>query len=159
MKTKLILIMMLMAASTRLWAQDAAPRLVVWQKSGEKVYFDLAQMPETSFGDGVLTIKTNTTQVSYLLENVLRYTYENVKVTGIELMPNERSVEVDKEGGAVTFRNLKDGTVVGLYDLKGQLLEQRRAEGLHPVVISVRNRPRGVYIVKSDDETIKLMRP
>ena len=157
---KILFVMMALVLPMVASADDESQRLVVWLKNGEKVHFDLAQLPETSFGGGVLTIKTNTTVVAYQLANVLRYTYENIKVVDeVAMLPNEHSVQVNAEGDAVTFRNLKDGTLVSLYDLKGQLLEQRRAEGLHPVVISVRNRPRGVYIVKSNDETIKLMRP
>ena len=152
--------MMLIAAATGAWAQDTAPRLVVWLKNGEKVHFDLAQLPETSFGGGVLTIKTNTTTVAYQLANVLRYTYENIKVVDeVAMLPNEHSVQVNAEGDAVTFRNLKDGTLVSLYDLSGQLLEQHTAEGLRPITVSIRNRHRGVYVVKCDNESIKLMRP
>ena len=40
-------------------AQDATQRLVVWQKSGEKVYFDLAEEPETTFEGTQLVIKTS----------------------------------------------------------------------------------------------------
>ena len=60
------------------WAQSAA-RLVVWQKGGEKVYFQLADLPETTFEDGQLVIKCEgQAAVYYQLENILRYTYEGV---------------------------------------------------------------------------------
>ena len=67
-------------------------------------------------------------------------------------------LDVQERGDEVVFRNLKPGTMVSLYDLRGQLLEQRKAESLNPLTISVQNRPGGVYIVKSDNETIKLLK-
>lgn len=76
MKTKTIILTMLLVLTTLgVWAQNEAPRLVVWQKSGEKVYFDLDKLPETSFANGILTIKSRTATISYQLANVLRYTY------------------------------------------------------------------------------------
>ena len=48
-------------------AQTGVPRLVVWQKSGEKAYFDLNKLPETSFGDGMLTIKSSTATILTLV--------------------------------------------------------------------------------------------
>lgn len=156
---RLLAVGILIATSMTAAAQSDSPRLVVWQKNGEKVYFDLAQEPETSFGGGVLTIKTNTATVAYQLSNILRYTYENVKLTGVEALPAERSIKISERGDEVTFRNLKPGSVVSLYNLGGQLIEQRRSEDLSPLTISIKNRPSGVYIVKSGNETIKLLRP
>ena len=153
-----MLTMLLMLTVIGAWAQSNVPRLVVWQKSGEKAYFDLDKLPETSFGGGVLTIKSNTATISYQLSNVLRYTYENVTATGVEFMPSAYSVKISEQGEAVTFQNLKPGTVVRLYDLGGILLEQRTADDLGPLTITTHDRPSGVYIVKANHETIKLLK-
>ena len=91
------------------------------------------------------------------LENVLRYTYDRV-ATGIELLGNDRSVEISREGDAVTYRNLSDGTTVSLYSADGMLIEQGKAQSGQPLTLSVKNRPSGVYIVKAGKETIKLLR-
>ena len=70
---------------------DATQRMVVWQRSGEKVYFDLTEEPETTFENGKLVIKTTKTTVYYLLENVLRYTFEGVStaIDELKLKPGE----------------------------------------------------------------------
>ena len=61
MKTKtIILTILLMLTTLGAWAQNGKPRLVVWQKSGGKAYFDLDKLPETSFDNGILTIKSST---------------------------------------------------------------------------------------------------
>lgn len=139
-------------------AQNRTPRLVVWQKSGEKVYYLLADLPETTFEDGLLIIKTRNTTAEYQLENIVRYTYEGVP-DGVDLLPNERSVVVNEKGDAVTFQGLRDGTVASLYTTGGVLLEQRTAADGKPVSFSIKNRPSGVYIAKAGTETIKLMKP
>jgi hypothetical protein len=40
----------------------------------------------------------------------------------VEFMPSAYSVKISEQGEAVTFQNLKPGTVVRLYDLGGILL-------------------------------------
>lgn len=151
--------LLLIGPALSAWAQTAAPQLVVWQKNGEKVYYLLSDQPETTFEDGLLVISTQSgTTVNYQLKNVLRYTYENV-ATGVDLLPSERSIEVSRDGDAVTYRNLPEGTAVSLYSAGGMLLEQRKAGDGQSLTISVANRPSGIYIVKAGKETIKLMKP
>ena len=53
MKMKLTLMTLLLTMTVGLWAQNTTPRLVVWQKNGEKVYFELNEMPETTFENGL----------------------------------------------------------------------------------------------------------
>lgn len=153
------LLAILLMFSLGMWAQQAKPRLVVWQKSGEKVYYDLADQPETTFEDGLLIIKTKSATVEYQLTNILRYTYEGVKSTGIDLQPSERMVSIAKDGDGVTFRNLAEGTSVSVYSANGTLVEQRTAPAGQPLSISIAQRPAGVYVVKAGKETIKLVKP
>jgi len=151
--------MLLMFISIGTRAQNDSPRLVVWLKSGEKAYFDLNKLPETTFGNGLLTIKSSTSTVSYQLTNVLRYTYENVQSSGIEGLPSAYAVQISEQGESVTFRNLKPGTIVKLYSLGGVLLEQHTAEDSNPLTITLQNLPSGMYVVKAANETIKMLKP
>ena len=159
MKVKFTVLLFLLAfAATATWAQGVTKRLVLWQKSGEKVYFDLNDMPETTFENGMLVIKTNNASVQYHLENILRYTFEGTGNTGINLQPSERSISISQNGDEVTMRNLSEGTTVSIYAANGTLLEQRTVSGRSPFTLSVAQHPAGVYIVKAGNETIKLMK-
>lgn len=159
MKVKFTILSLLFAfVATATWAQGVSKRLVLWQKSGEKVYFDLNDMPETTFENGMLVIKTNNASVQYHLENILRYTFEGTGNTGINLQPSERSISISQTGDEVTMRNLSEGTTVTVYAANGTLLEQRTVSGRSPFTLSVAQRPAGVYIVKAGSETIKLMK-
>lgn len=158
MKKKLFITLLTLIGFTLSgWAQESTKRLVVWQKSGEKVYYQLAELPETTFENGQLVIKTTNTTVYYQLENIVRYTYEGVN-TAIDLMSNERSVSVSNEGDAVTFQNLPVGSKVMLFAANGVLLDTRLSVSGQPLTISIDQRPAGVYIVKYGSETIKLMK-
>ena len=49
----LILTVLLFALPSMTWAQTIKQQLVVWQKNGDKVRYDLAELPETSFENGL----------------------------------------------------------------------------------------------------------
>ena len=134
------------------------PKLVVWLKSGEKVVYQLADAPVTTFSGSQLIIRTNKVTIPYERRNVLRYTFEDVVTKGIELMPGERRVEMNREGDEITFRGLQVGSTARIYAVNGTLVEQRKVTDSQPLTLSLKNRPNGVYIVKAGTETIKVMK-
>jgi hypothetical protein len=156
---KALILISLLACSIGNIAQTATQQLVVWQKSGEKVYIDLAELPETTFEDGLLVIRGSKTSVQFQLSTILRYTYEGISNTGIEQLPDGRSISIAKDGDSVTLRNLSEGSTVSIYSANGTLIEKQTAQSGQPLILSVNNRPSGVYIVKAGKETIKLLKP
>lgn len=131
--------------------------LVVWLKSGERVVYELAESPVTTFNGTQLIISTVKTTASYERNTVLRYTYELVN-TSISLQPGERRVQIDRDGNKVTFRGLSAGTFARVYSVNGMLVSQTKVTDDQPLTISLQNRPNGVYIIKAGTETIKLMK-
>lgn len=139
-------------------AQDTTQRLVVWQKSGEKVYFDLAEEPETTFEGTQLVIKTSKTTAYYQLENVLRYTYEGelTAIEGTKLRPGE--VIFRQGSDQMAFEGLADGTRIDIYALNGSLLKTQLVKGAQQTVISLAGHPAGTYLVKIGDTTYKFLK-
>ena len=131
---------------------------MVWLKSGDKVVYDLVDVPVTTFSGSQLVIRTNKVTIPYERKDVLRYTYEDVVSDGIELSPSERRVEINREGDEITFRGLQIGSTASIYAVNGTLIEQRKVTDSRPLSISLKNRPDGVYIVKAGTETIKVMK-
>ena len=137
---------------------SGGPKLVVWLKSGEKVIYELADVPITTFSGSQLIIRTNKVTIPYERKNVLRYTYEDVVTKGVELMSGERRVEMNRDGDEITFRGLVVGSTASIYAVNGTLVEQRTVTDKQPLTLSLKNRPNGVYIVKAGTETIKVMK-
>lgn len=152
---KILLTATLMAFITS-WS-FAEPQLKVWKKDKSTVLIALAEKPVTTFSDNKLVIKTSSATVEYPLADIQRYTYEGVE-TGIESIDSDNSVLVKQEKNKLLLANLKAGAEVRLYNSSGSLLQIVKSNGTDPVVISLSSRPQGVYIVKSGNETIKLMK-
>ena len=155
---KATLLLIMLCGTIFSQAQDSAQRLVVWQKSGAKVYFDLNEEPETTFEDGQLVIKTTKATASYPLESVLRYTYEGT-TTAIEparLRPGEIIYHQTRD--QLSFDGLAAGTVLGVYTLDGRLIGTQTAYDGQTSVVSFASQPAGTYLVKVGDATYKFMK-
>ena len=156
MKRKILTVLLLLSWLMAM-ADEPKSRLVVWAKDGTKTYFDLAENPKTTFKDNDLVITSESMTVNYPLEQVLRYTYELVS-TGIESISLEKTVRISQRGDALTLENLKPGTAVSLYTVDGKLVMAHAAGDSRSVTISLSDRPSGVYIVKANDVTCKMLK-
>ena len=157
MKTRTLLLMLLLIATLSSLADSQ--RLVVWQKSGQKVYFDLNEEPETTFEDGNLVIRSSRTTVSYPLTNVLRYTYEGGTITDVgdvKMRPGE--VRFLQNAEQMAFDGLQDGTILEVYTLDGVKIKTVKAQGGQRTVVSLADQAAGTYIVKAGEATYKFMK-
>lgn len=134
---------------------DSSQKLVVWMKSGEKVYFNLSEQPETTFGSGKLIITTSKSTVNYNLPNVIRYTYEGTMpaISSAKLKPGE--LRYSQGNDMMQFDGLPAGTRLELYSEDGTLLSVEEAETDKPAVVSLSGMPSGTYLLKANDATIK----
>ena len=134
------------------------PILVVWKADGTKAYYELNDMPETTFEDGKLVIRTQSATVEYPMSGVLRYTYDGVGTNGVSKVRGLHGAMVKRELNSVTIVNLKEDSEVQLFNSEGTLLDTKTSNGEEPVVISVANQPNGVYMVKYESQTLKLIK-
>lgn len=158
-KKKLLLSFLFLLASTfEIFAQTSTQRLVVWQKNGEKIRFDLTEEPVTTFDDGKLVIKTNLTTSTFQLENILRYTYEGEMTPINAPLIQDGEIRYSQGDNLMRFDGLSDGTSVTLYSADGVQLSVQYAQKGQPSIVSLANYPTGVYIVKVKDVTYKFMK-
>jgi hypothetical protein len=134
------------------------PILVVWKADGSKAFYELNDMPETTFEGGKLVIRTQSAMVEYPMSDVLRYTYDGVGTNGVSKARGLHGAMVKQEPNSVTIVNLKEGSQVQLFNSEGTLLDTKTSNGGEPVVISVASQPDGVYMVKYETQTLKLIK-
>ena len=135
-----------------------SPRLIVWKTDGSKVFYELNDMPETTFENGNLVIRTQSASVEYPLTEVLKFTYDGLSKKGVSEARSVNKALVKREPNTVTLANLKEGSVVQLFNSDGTLLDTKTSNGMDNVVISVAPYPSGVYLVKYESQTLKLIR-
>ena len=153
---KKILLMLLVAFFATANANAQQSRLVVWQKNGQKVYFELGQQPRTTFKGDKIVITTSGMTTEYDRKNILRYTYEGISQE-IESMSKDDFGIMQKDD-LITIKGAKAYDALRLYDANGILLESKKADGSVPVTFSLAGRAAGVYIINIGNQSFKFMK-
>ena len=131
--------------------------LVVETKDHVQTTYMLAEKPEVRFEGLNLRVVSAKADVTYKLADILRFTYEKRSVTGVsELRDNPAAV--DYQDGQLVISGIKAGAVVGVYSLDGKLVQQLKAQKSGTYRLSLSALPQGVYIVKADNATYKIMK-
>lgn len=131
--------------------------LVVETKNHVLTTYMLAERPQVRFEGANLRVVSAKADVTYRLSDILRFTYEKRSVTGVSELQTEPAA-VDYEDGELVISGLKAGAAVGVYSLDGKLVRQLTARYAGTYRLSLAALPQGVYIVKADNITYKIMK-
>jgi hypothetical protein len=132
--------------------------LKVWKADGQVMTFNLGEEPRTTYCNGILTITTSRTTITYPLNQVRKYTYVVEDFAGEgDGVPDGINVALIDNGESLSFKGLKPGTEVQLLDASGKVLRNIRAAG-DMLAVSASQLPVGFYFVKANGVTYKIMK-
>ena len=133
-----------------------AQRLVIWQKDGSKVSFNLDEQPKTTFTADNLVITTATSTLNYPLVKVQRYTYEGGTLSVHEL--KSEGIVISHEGDNIIAKGLAIGSTVAIYRIDGTQLLTKCSDASDRVMLSLGSLPSGVYMIKAGEITYKFLK-
>ena len=81
----------------------AEMQLVVWAKDGSKVAFALNEEPKVTFNENNMMINSNTVSVSYNLQDMAKFTYEDSEAQGIRNLENDKASSFKFDGEMLLF--------------------------------------------------------
>jgi hypothetical protein len=157
MKRLQLLLLMLLALPIGMLA-DSQNTLVVKLKNGAETTFFLKDKPNVTFEGTDLKVVSNKETVTFALSDVLRFTYVKKDASGIDETVVDPT-EVSYDGGVLVISQLKQGASVDIYSLDGKLLRQLTAHHSGTYRLNLSELPKGVYLVKADNVTYKIMKP
>lgn len=119
----------------------------------ETVAVALAENPVITYANDHLVIITDKKQVEVDVAEITAYTFTEDMPAAI------RNVEVNtkQRQGMVAFDNLKAGTTVTLYNSKGETVATTAAKADGTAVIDMHGLTKGIYIVRTDKLSIKII--
>ncbi len=141
-----------------------AQTMVIWEKNGSKTYYELSEKPISTFAYKSLIVTTITegekgqtycVSIEYPVSRIKKYTYEDLS-TGIDLTRDESDVRVRFNGSDITFDNLSTDSRIAVYSPKGNVLSRLQGQQGATTTVSLKDYPKGVYIVKVGDVTYKI---
>lgn len=131
--------------------------LVVETKDHVKTAYMLADKTQVRFAGANLRVVSSKADVTYQLSDILRFTYETRSTTGISELRTTQA-EVDYKDGQLVISGIKAGGSVNVYSLEGKLVKQLTAQRSGTYRFSLASLSKGVYIVKADNVTYKIMK-
>lgn len=131
--------------------------LILLLKDGTTQTFELATQPVITVAGTELKILANNADVSIPLTDVVRYTFQKRSTTGIDEADSNREA-IDYNDGVLTLSGLKAGTAVRLFAIDGKLIQTHTV--LHDGTYrhSLSTLQKGVYIVKANHTSYKILK-
>lgn len=126
--------------------------LFVSFNDGSKIEFALSTLPEVTFGNDKMTVKSTATTASYELWKVSTFTYGTT--TGIKQVETYNKLAFEGDRIIVDGTNNKISTFA--LDGKAIKLSPTTAEG--KTIINLNALTHGVYIIKINNKSIKVAR-
>ena len=152
---KLILFLLILCFGLSLRAETS---LVVWKKDGSKAAFALTEKPTVTFSENSLMINTSTVSVSYDLEDMAKFTYEDSAEEGIKNIENDKESSFKFDGEMLLFLSLMAGSKVAIHNLGGVLVFSRTIEVAGDYSFPISHLDKGVYVVSVDGLTYKIVK-
>ena len=126
--------------------------LFVSFNDGSKIEFALSTLPEVTFGNDKMTVKSTATTASYELWKVSTFTYGTT--TGI------KQVETNNKFAFEGDRIIVDGTnnKISTFALDGKAIKLSPTTAEGKTIINLNALTHGVYIIKINNNSIKVAR-
>ena len=138
--------------------------LYVWLAEGRKDIYAFSEHPVIQYSDGVLLLSTNSLQMEYELEDVWKFTLADMEDGGEEGEPtgiDENKVtptQFKRVGDVIYFENCTPGSLIQVYSIRGMLYDTCRVDADGNAQLSLERYSEGIYIVKSETITYKLIK-
>ena len=135
--------------------------LLVLTKDGAHHKFVLdGSRPQVKFeGSTLKVITSSVAEASFALSDIIRFTYGDHDPSGIyDLTVDKNSTTVDYKDGTLVISHLAEGAKVVIYGIDGKQVKQLTAVYAGTYRLSLSSLPQGVYIVKADKISYKIMK-
>lgn len=131
--------------------------LVVETKDHVQTTYMLADKTQVLFAGSNLRVVSAKVDVTYNLSDILRFTYQTRSITGISELHTEQAT-IDYKDEQLVISGIQAGAMINIYSLDGKLVKQHTANHTGTYRLSLASLPKGIYIVKADNVTYKIMK-
>ena len=131
--------------------------LIILFKDQTTQTFELEDMPVITVEGLDLKVATNNADVTIPLKDIIRYYFKVNSITGIDEVNTDQE-SLDYKNGILVMRGLKAGSVVSIYSLDGKLQQSITVPRDGFYRCSLASLQHGVYIVKANSLSYKIMK-
>ncbi|MBR3518864.1 MAG: T9SS type A sorting domain-containing protein [Paludibacteraceae bacterium] len=123
----------------------------------EKTSYDLGDKPVLTYSGDNLVVKTNNASAEFPLGTVVRYYFSETDPTGVAAAQGEMGYLFVTEEG-IRMSGFEPSLPVSLYTVNGQLIQEYKTTEEGSLEISLNGQPQGIYLIKLNTTTIKVIK-
>ena len=135
---------------------------VAWLNDGSRTAYTLGQHPVVTYTNGELLLTTTQQQVAYAAGDVRKFTFSvsdiSCDVPTSVASPLEQSQQFSLQQGNVYFSGCPAGSPITVYTLDGKQMQTVTTDETGNATIDIASYPTGVYIIKTETITHKIIK-
>ena len=132
--------------------------LTIHQKDGQQFSFGFDDQPTITYTDNVLVLKTTNTEVQYPLESLLKITFNDAETAVKPVLKAGKTPALVLDSYAVYISGAKAGVEVTVYGADGKSVNSCKTNQDGNVSFSIADLTDGVYVIKSENLSIKVLK-
>ena len=137
--------------------REARLRFYVWLQNGEVHSYGLEEHPKVKLGKKEFTLTTASQTIKYEAADVLRFTLQEESINpGISAPKTMGDVQFRK--GTLSIAGCMPHSPVCIYDIAGRVILAAQTDGEGNLTLSLTILRKGIYIVKTNNTTIKIQK-
>lgn len=153
-------------ASGDVWKFTFAPiyYFVAWLTDGSRYAYALSEHPVVTYSGGELQLSTQAQQIAYDATDVRKFTFSTTDITFENQQPPATGISTPKEplfgmqDGEIHISGIRPGSPINIYTLDGKLLHTEATDANGTAHLSITPYPAGVYIIKTETITHKIIK-
>lgn len=130
---------------------------VIYAKDGTKTSYALNEQPKLSFTETHLVITTNGIEVNYDLDNMEKFTYEYSESSNVTDLRTDNPI-IKLDGENLLLSALPANSSISIYSSNGTLVFQKDIRQAGKYAFPLSNLEKGVYIIKTNSLTHKILK-
>ena len=154
-----------MASDVKKFTFEPIYYFVTWLNDGSRYAYALDEHPVVTYSNGELLLETHTQQVSYLADEVRKFTFslsdiscEGENPPAVSVSSLEYQQQFSLQQGDIYFGGCRAGSPISIYTLDGKLLQTVTADANGNARLVTGTYPGGVYIIKTETITHKIIK-
>ncbi len=159
MKKKLTLLIAALLGALSVSAQNGRSEgedlwLVLWQKSGEVATYHVNTHPRIKYSDGDFLIVSDEVEIAYPEADVRKFTLAK-DISAIE----DGIIGVPEDARRdFSLNRARPGSAINIYDMSGRKVGSHTVGADGSLQYSLDSYPAGIYLIKTETTTIKIIK-
>lgn len=138
-------------------AQSSVKGIVIEMAGGKRTEYALTETPKLTYNDNTVTLTTTKGSVEFTATDIVKVVLTDIRATSIDAVETEqRSFQLSND--EVRMSGLAADEIVKLYNVGGKLLSTWRAASSGELIIKLSDLKQGIYIIKANQQSLKVTR-